>query len=93
MSHPKIDSIVTFSLELGLATKITGAGGGGCLLTYLDSKVDEKLVLKFKTLIDSEGMSWFETRLGVCGVTGISCQLHDFTTLSFSNLRNKLRLG
>ena len=37
MSHPVLDSAVTCCRSHGLYAKITGAGGGGCLVALLPS--------------------------------------------------------
>jgi len=35
VSHPMIEEICTFTDRYGVATKLTGAGGGGCVVTFL----------------------------------------------------------
>jgi len=35
VSHEKIENIRQITKKYGLHTKITGAGGGGCMLTFV----------------------------------------------------------
>lgn len=35
VGHEKIDQVVAIAKRHGLAAKLTGAGGGGCVLIYL----------------------------------------------------------
>jgi len=36
VGHPALDKIVSISADFGLASKLTGAGGGGCAFTLLE---------------------------------------------------------
>jgi mevalonate kinase len=92
MSHPVIDAVVARSSQLGMQTKITGAGGGGCLLTFLNQDIDTQRIHDFQKQLEQEGMVCFETKLGVRGITAIQVDSLSFLSLSFVDLRNKLRL-
>lgn len=49
VSNDHIERIIQFSLELGChAAKITGAGGGGCILVLLDAKRKKSQINKLK---------------------------------------------
>jgi mevalonate kinase len=87
MSHPQIDRLQYETFQYGLATKITGAGGGGCVLTLLDSK---EQLSNVKSLLLEQGMSTYETILGVRGVQGI---MDDVDLLESSLETIKLRFG
>lgn len=39
VGHPALDGVVAITGKLGLVTKLTGAGGGGCALTLLPPKL------------------------------------------------------
>ena len=45
VSHPSIETIVQVTKKHGLATKLTGAGGGGCTYTILPSGENWDLTL------------------------------------------------
>jgi mevalonate kinase len=92
MSHSVIDAVVARSSQLGLQTKMTGAGGGGCLLTFLTKEMDTQRIQDFQKQLEQEGMVCFETKLGVRGITVIQLDHISFFTMSFIDLRNKLLL-
>ena len=35
MSHPTVDKVCEKTLEYGFHSKLTGAGGGGCVVTLI----------------------------------------------------------
>ena len=41
VGHPSLDQVVLQSKQCGYASKLTGAGGGGCAITLLDDRVSE----------------------------------------------------
>ena len=84
MSHPVIDRLQYQTSQCGLATKITGAGGGGCVLTLLENCSKEQL-LHVNTLLLDQGMNTYETVLGVSGVQAIATNV-DLLSTPFENL-------
>jgi mevalonate kinase len=55
MSHPKISEIELLTAEHGLQSKLTGAGGGGVVLTFLKSLIyltKTLLLMKLKELLN-----------------------------------------
>ncbi len=42
VSHEKIENIRQITKKFGLHTKITGAGGGGCMLTFIPKGINTK---------------------------------------------------
>lgn len=73
VSHPGLEKIVNLSTELQVgATKLTGAGGGGCALTILNDvgnetngkEALENMALFEKTLIDDYKYDIYRTGLG-----------------------------
>jgi mevalonate kinase len=63
LSTPQIDEIIDTALKNGaFGAKITGAGGGGCVIILTDKP--SKLISHYK----KSGYDFFETKLGVEGV-------------------------
>jgi mevalonate kinase len=46
VSHPVLDSIVAEARAAGIAAKLTGSGGGGCVLMLVDHR--SPLIASFK---------------------------------------------
>ena len=70
VGHPALDEVSAAFAPLGLATKLTGAGGGGCALTLLGQEDDTRAGV-LATVIESlkaRGFDVFETSLGGEGV-------------------------
>ncbi|AAS53015.1 AER335Wp [Eremothecium gossypii ATCC 10895] len=78
VSHPSLEHVRALCDTLGIgATKLTGAGGGGCALTLLKRDVEDELVEQFrKTLLDKHGYESFTTGLG-----GVGCCLATSQTI------------
>ncbi|SNX86686.1 related to cystathionine beta-lyase [Melanopsichium pennsylvanicum] len=66
VSHPSLELIKnkteTFSDKL--ATKLTGAGGGGCAVTLLPDDFEEENVKDLTRLLEEAGFKCYETRVG-----------------------------
>ena len=45
VGHPQIDVVCKVTKEFGLSSKLTGAGGGGCVLTLLPQGVKVFIIL------------------------------------------------
>lgn len=45
VSHPSIETVLRTTLKYKLASKLTGAGGGGCVLTLLPSRILSLVIL------------------------------------------------
>ncbi|ETV95384.1 mevalonate kinase [Aphanomyces invadans] len=67
VSHPAIETVVKLAGP-DLPTKLTGAGGGGCTITYIPEHTDEAVVLALKANLAKEGFTVIETVLGGHGV-------------------------
>ncbi|KAL8812715.1 MAG: hypothetical protein Q9200_000825 [Gallowayella weberi] len=79
VSHPKLDRIreLIDSRELGW-TKLTGAGGGGCAITLLNSSASPSALLSLEEKLASEGFEKYEMTLGGAGVgVLLPAVLHD----------------
>ena len=70
VSHPSLDSILQTTQSLGFISKLTGAGGGGCMLTLLSQKLitSEDKLLRLKKALSNQGFTCMETDLGGSGV-------------------------
>ncbi|SCU82514.1 LADA_0C05908g1_1 [Lachancea dasiensis] len=74
VSHPGLEVIKGLgdSMAIG-ATKLTGAGGGGCALTILKQDAPEDAITKFKTSLESaHGYKTYVTGLGGPGCAFIA---------------------
>lgn len=69
VSHPKLEmiKIACDEREVG-ATKLTGAGGGGCAITLLHDEVTAEQLHSLRTELEQQGFKMFETILGGNGV-------------------------
>jgi len=65
--HDSIDEICKISQKYGLKSKLTGAGGGGCVITLLNNE-DEKINDRFIQDIKNSGFECFESNLGGNGL-------------------------
>lgn len=69
VSHPALETvkIIGDKHQIG-ATKLTGAGGGGCAITLVNDNVEESVIQEAIKEFESEGYDSFETSLGGKGV-------------------------
>ncbi|KAL8159539.1 hypothetical protein V2J09_001076 [Rumex salicifolius] len=63
VSHTSIEAVLRTTLKYKLSSKLTGAGGGGCVLTLLPTLVD-----KVKAELESLGFQCFTAGIGGDGV-------------------------
>ncbi|KAF9999545.1 hypothetical protein BGZ65_005120 [Modicella reniformis] len=68
VSHPALEKVREISSKLGLKSKLTGAGGGGCALTLIRDDVTPETVAVIKQLLEAEGFQCMETQVGGPGV-------------------------
>jgi mevalonate kinase len=73
VGHPSLDSVVSASSMRGFASKLTGAGGGGCAFVLLPpQEIDTSREESVSSLIDelqgTLGYTCFETKVGGAGV-------------------------
>ena len=77
MSHASLDVIVSAASEVGLAGKLTGAGGGGCALvllppsgmsTHNEREDNEAQIAVLKQLLNQKGFTSIETNLVENGI-------------------------
>lgn len=69
VSHPSLEQIkiIADTHKIG-ATKLTGAGGGGCAITLLDENVSDEALQAVDKEFQSNGFESFTTMLGGKGV-------------------------
>nr|CAB3264974.1 mevalonate kinase [Phallusia mammillata] len=75
VGHPKLDEINEIATNNGFASKLTGAGGGGCMFVYLPSSASDKNVEKLKQNLLQGGFKCWEVTLGCPGVTVVHLEL------------------
>ncbi|KAI9084775.1 hypothetical protein K1719_033181 [Acacia pycnantha] len=76
VSHAAIESVLRTTLKYKLASKLTGAGGGGCVLTLLPTLLSGTVVEKVISELESCGLQCFTAGIGGKGVDisfGVPC--------------------
>ncbi|XP_046859616.1 mevalonate kinase-like isoform X2 [Xenia sp. Carnegie-2017] len=68
VSHPVIDKICEKTLSCGLHSKLTGAGGGGCVISLLKYNVDDNELEKLINELQHLGCRSWKTKLGCKGI-------------------------
>jgi mevalonate kinase len=72
VSHPSIERICEITkYKFGLSTKLTGAGGGGCVFTYLGdltATYDASNTQPILQELQKEGFQCMESTVGGAGV-------------------------
>eukprot|EP00607_Mallomonas_marina_P009140 CAMPEP_0182422668 /NCGR_PEP_ID=MMETSP1167-20130531/8415_1 /TAXON_ID=2988 /ORGANISM="Mallomonas Sp, Strain CCMP3275" /LENGTH=411 /DNA_ID=CAMNT_0024600919 /DNA_START=271 /DNA_END=1506 /DNA_ORIENTATION=+ len=67
VGHSALTTIKESSSNLGLACKLTGAGGGGCAMTLLESKTDKKGE-ELQSVVSEYGYETYCSQLGGFGI-------------------------
>lgn len=85
VSHSALEEIkiIADNHKIG-ATKLTGAGGGGCAITLVKDDIEENIIQNAIKDFSKEGFETFETSLGGKGVGSLS--FHDVPEATRSNL-------
>ncbi|KMZ56985.1 Galactokinase, Mevalonate kinase [Zostera marina] len=68
VSHPCIETVVRTTLKYNLVSKLTGAGGGGCVLTLLPRSVPRSAVDEVTSELESCGFECFIAQVGGNGL-------------------------
>uniref|UniRef100_A0A1D1ZBR8 Mevalonate kinase n=1 Tax=Anthurium amnicola TaxID=1678845 RepID=A0A1D1ZBR8_9ARAE len=68
VSHASIESVLRTTLKYKLTSKLTGAGGGGCVLTILPTLLSRTVVDKVVAELESYGFQCFISEVGGKGV-------------------------
>eukprot|EP01029_Cantina_marsupialis_P029958 TRINITY_DN787_c0_g1_i3.p1 TRINITY_DN787_c0_g1~~TRINITY_DN787_c0_g1_i3.p1 ORF type:complete len:371 (-),score=84.55 TRINITY_DN787_c0_g1_i3:108-1220(-) len=67
LANDEIHKIVNIGHKYGFETKITGAGGGGCMISMLSDKTDE-MIHQFQDALKIEGFKSWISNIGGQGV-------------------------
>ncbi|WOH14383.1 hypothetical protein DCAR_0933902 [Daucus carota subsp. sativus] len=68
VSHASIETVIRTTLKYKLSTKLTGAGGGGCVLTLLPTILSKTIVDKVKAELESCGYQCLTAAIGGNGL-------------------------
>jgi len=68
VGHEKIEQIKQITKKFGLGSKITGAGGGGCMLTFVPNGTNEDIVRNTKAELQKNNFTCYDTTIGGDGV-------------------------
>ena len=78
VSHEAIESVVRIAKGFGLHAKLTGAGGGGCVITMLPPSLSEVTLRGFIQALDAASLgASFETEIGCPGASSHPGKLCD----------------
>jgi mevalonate kinase len=69
VGHASISRVVDLSAKFGFGAKLTGAGGGGCVLVSAAHRVSAEDKSRFESSIKELGFDLFTVDFGVPGVT------------------------
>ncbi|KAJ3173435.1 hypothetical protein HDU87_007596 [Geranomyces variabilis] len=68
VSHPSLETVRLVTASHGLQSKLTGAGGGGCALTFLPPGTTRETISAVATQLSANGFKCYETEVGGSGV-------------------------
>ncbi len=68
VSHPSLEAVVDTTAKAGLATKLTGAGGGGCAVTLVPDEFDHAALTQLTHELQALGAQPHLTTLGGPGL-------------------------
>lgn len=65
VSHAAIETVLRTTLKYKLASKLTGAGGGGCVLTLLPTRIHFLMLFTYLTHQEFFSAYWFLVRFPI----------------------------
>ncbi|KAF7005237.1 hypothetical protein CFC21_020374 [Triticum aestivum] len=68
VSHSSIETVLRSTLKYNLVSKLTGAGGGGCVLTLIPTLLSKLVLEKVTTELESHGFRCFKVEVGGQGL-------------------------
>ncbi|SAM05448.1 hypothetical protein [Absidia glauca] len=77
VSHPSLEKIRSITGDHGLASKLTGAGGGGCAVTVIRDEVDQATIDTVMALLGKEGFDCYQTSVGGPGVRAVNIDANE----------------
>lgn len=73
VSHESIETVVTTTMKAKLISKLTGAGGGGCVLTFVPTLLSATVTEKIISELEQCGFRCFMVEVGGPGVQVLPC--------------------
>ncbi|XP_078153595.1 mevalonate kinase [Carex rostrata] len=73
VSHESIETVVRTTMKAKLVSKLTGAGGGGCVLTFVPALLSAAVTENIISQIEECGFRCFTVEVGGPGVQVFSC--------------------
>ncbi|OBZ84543.1 Mevalonate kinase [Choanephora cucurbitarum] len=71
VSHSSLEQVRTITKRLDLKTKLTGAGGGGCAVTFVRDEVPQSVIDKIMSELEREGFDCYQTSVGGTGADAV----------------------
>lgn len=68
VGHPVLDKVRELCGHYGAATKLTGAGGGGCAISLLPDELSNAALSELVGALHAQGFATYETEMGGPGV-------------------------
>ncbi|KAL3671990.1 hypothetical protein V7S43_002655 [Phytophthora oleae] len=68
VGHPQIDEVARICKQFNGATKLTGAGGGGCTISLLPRSLSNEDLSKLITQLEAKGFECFASSIGGPGL-------------------------
>jgi mevalonate kinase len=68
VGHSSLDLVVKTSIALNFHSKLTGAGGGGCAITFIPTGTEEADVAALRGSMKEHGFDCFDAKIGAAGV-------------------------
>ncbi|KAI9483667.1 MAG: ribosomal protein S5 domain 2-type protein [Benjaminiella poitrasii] len=72
VSHSSLEKVREITARSGLKTKLTGAGGGGCAVTFIRDSVSQSELEDVMSKLKAEGFDCYQTSVGGTGVDAVS---------------------
>lgn len=87
VSHPSLEKVRSITAQAGLKTKLTGAGGGGCAVTFIRDEVPQNVIDDVMVHLKNEGYDCYETSVGGIGAdaTALTKDENDIWLLTADN--------
>jgi mevalonate kinase len=73
VSHESIETVVRTTMKTKLVSKLTGAGGGGCVLTFVPTLLSATVTQNIISQLEECGFQCFTVEVGGPGLQVFSC--------------------
>ncbi|KAI9254301.1 GHMP kinase [Sporodiniella umbellata] len=71
VGHPSLDKVKVITGEFNLKTKLTGAGGGGCAVTFIPKDASQEKIDLATSRLEEEGFDCYQTSVGGVGASAM----------------------